>query len=107
VGPASPGQSIPARTDRLPPGFLFAGHAEDPDHPGSEHLVFSDGLASVSVYVEPDAPEAGIPEGLSRMGLTNAWSMRQSSRRITAVGEVPPITLKEFGQAFLETPTAD
>ncbi len=107
VGPASPETSVPARGDRLPPGFLFAGHARDPDHPSSEHLVFSDGLASVSVYVEPDAPENGIPEGLSRMGLTNAWSMRQASRRITAVGEVPPITLKEFGQAFLEAPPAD
>ena len=66
--------------------------------------MFSDGLASVSVYLEPSAGEGGIPPGLSRMGTTNAWSRSPADRRVTAIGEVPPVTLKLIGNAFLDAP---
>lgn len=88
---------------KLPPGFGLAAHAIDVSGPGTEHLLFSDGLASMSVYLEPHDGAGDMPEGLSRMGTTSAWSRRQGERRITVVGEVPPVTLKTMGQAFIES----
>ncbi len=92
----------------LPPGFGLAAQARNEEQPDWEHLVFSDGLASVSVYLEPAMGEGGIPPGLSRMGTTNAWSGAKATRRVTAIGEVPPVTLKAIGKAFLaDRPGAD
>lgn len=87
----------------LPPGFELAAHARDSEQPGDHHLVFSDGLASVSVYLDQSDLDR-LPDGLIRMGTTNAWSKRNSKQRVTAVGEVPPATLKRFGVAFLRAP---
>lgn len=91
----------------LPPGFALAAHALDIAGPNTEHLLFSDGLASVSVYLEPDEGGVAMPNGLSRMGTTNAWSRRQDDRRVTVIGEVPPVTLKRMGLAFIEADTGD
>ena len=84
----------------LPPGFELAAHSRDPERPEDRHLVFSDGLASVSVYLDQSDLDR-LPDGLLRMGTTNAWSKRNSRQRVTAMGEVPPATLKRFGIAFL------
>ncbi len=97
-------EAQPLSPRHMPPGFVLAAHARHDDNPTYEHLVFSDGLASVSVYLEPAAGEGGIPQGLSRMGTTNAWSRSREERRVTAIGEVPPITLKTIGNAFLAPP---
>lgn len=103
---AAPG-AFPTDGLNLPPGFVLAAHGRDPARPDSEHLVFSDGLASVSVYLEPFEEATGLPEGLSRVGTTNAWSRRGEDRRITVVGEVPPVTLKTIGRSFLDLESAD
>lgn len=103
---ASP-EAFPVDELTLPPGFALAAQGRDPANPESEHLVFSDGLASVSVYLEPSAAETGLPEGLSRVGTTNAWSRRGEDRRVTVVGEVPPVTLKTIGRAFLRLDVAE
>jgi sigma-E factor negative regulatory protein RseB len=87
----------------LPPGFKLAAHSRDPEQPGDRHFVFSDGLASVSVYLDQSDLDR-LPDGLVRMGTTNAWSKRNSKQRVTAMGEVPPATLKRFGVAFLQAP---
>jgi sigma-E factor negative regulatory protein RseB len=108
-----PGDVAPSPESRLegqltlPPGFTIVAHGRDPANPRSEHLVLSDGLASLSVYLEPADDGSGLPEGLSRVGTTNAWSRRAQARRITAVGEVPPETLKDIGRSFLRLELAD
>ena len=60
--------------------------------------VFSDGLATVSLFIEPfDARRHGR-EGVSASGATHAmsrrWPSAEGSWWITLVGEVPPQTLK-------------
>lgn len=57
-----------------------------------EHFVFSDGLATVSVYVEPPA-ETGLL-GEAKLGAVNALGARVLNHQITIVGEVPTATLK-------------
>jgi hypothetical protein len=67
--------------------------------PGSSgpvtHLVFTDGLASVSVFVESAAAPAGLRgESLSRVGSSSAYSTVVDGHQVTAVGEVPLETVR-------------
>ena len=41
-----------------------------------------------------------VNEGLSRMGTTNAYSRHAGSRQVTAIGQVPAITVQAIGNAF-------
>ena len=66
--------------------------------PGSSepvaHLVFTDGVASVSVFVEPRKPDAQAAEGPSRVGSSSAFTTVVDDHQVTVVGEVPPNTVK-------------
>ena len=62
--------------------------------------VFSDGLASVSLFVEPfDAQRHGHEEQLA-MGATHSVSRRIGEHWVTAMGEVPAATLQRFADAL-------
>lgn len=82
----------------LPDGFRMKRHQwerMDAGAPLAEHLIFTDGLASVSVYVEQaDQVSTPAPAGLSRMGAVSAYIRKLENFRITVVGEVPPVTVK-------------
>ncbi|MGH8296635.1 MAG: MucB/RseB C-terminal domain-containing protein, partial [Steroidobacteraceae bacterium] len=86
--------------DRLPPGFHMAVRAAQvmPGAPGPvDHLVFTDGLASVSVFVEThvEATSARAPVVESaRVGSSYAFSTVVDGHKVTAVGEVPPQTVR-------------
>jgi sigma-E factor negative regulatory protein RseB len=82
---------------RLPAGFrlmawriqLIAG-----SNVPVQHLVYSDGLASVSVFIEPRNPQAEPIKGLAKVGAAFAFSRSLDDHQVTAVGEVPPVTLE-------------
>lgn len=59
-----------------------------------EHLVYSDGLATVSLFVEALAEQEppGI-RGLSHMGAVHAYGARVNGHQVTVVGEVPAETV--------------
>jgi sigma-E factor negative regulatory protein RseB len=82
---------------RLPPGFRMATRSAQ-SMPGSSepvaHLVFTDGIASVSVFVEPRKPDSKPTEGPSRVGSSSAFSTVVDGHQVTAVGEVPPTTVE-------------
>jgi sigma-E factor negative regulatory protein RseB len=85
---------------QLPPGFKMTGRSAQ-TLPGSadpvDHLVFTDGLASVSVFVEPQrAAKPGEPaiSEAAEVGSSSAFSTVIDGHRITAVGEVPPDTVR-------------
>ena len=65
---------------------------------GAIHWVFSDGLASVSLFVEPFDAGRHSQEGLMASGATQTLTRRIEDWWLTAVGEVPPQTLKAFAQ---------
>jgi sigma-E factor negative regulatory protein RseB len=84
---------------RLPPGFrlLLRRVQVLPGAPGRvDHLVFSDGLASVSVFVEvrPARPEEARLSQSATVGSSSAFSTVVDGHKITAVGEVPPATVR-------------
>ena len=62
--------------------------------------IFSDGLATVSLFIEPFDAGRHANEGTATMGATHTLTKRLSdapgSWWVTAVGEVPPATLKAF-----------
>ena len=60
-----------------------------------EHHVYSDGLASVSVFIEkrPAGGKARAMQGLSRMGAVHAFGKMVDEFQITVMGEVPGETV--------------
>ncbi|HUO20578.1 MAG TPA: MucB/RseB C-terminal domain-containing protein [Steroidobacteraceae bacterium] len=86
---------------KLPPGFRMMLHGAQM-LPGSsvpvDHLVFTDGLASVSVFIETHAtagPAGQVTEvRAARVGSSSAFSTVVDGHKITAVGEVPPATVR-------------
>jgi sigma-E factor negative regulatory protein RseB len=90
------------RVNSLPSGFeleLQRQHAITPDGVMVDHLVYSDGLASVSVFIEPrrEGDEAG---GASRRGSVNAFTRMLPRQRVTVLGEVPLATVKQIGESI-------
>lgn len=82
---------------RLPPGFRLASYSHKTGSDGVyEHLVYSDGLAAVSVYVEQPDSEPSVNSGFSQVGTHNAYTRQQGALQITVIGEVPAITVKSI-----------
>ena len=80
---------------KLPPGFHLASHSHKTGADGVyEHMVYSDGLAAVSVYVEQQGDDAAVKPGVSQLGTNNAYTRQQGDLQITVIGEVPAITVK-------------
>ncbi|HZT03542.1 MAG TPA: MucB/RseB C-terminal domain-containing protein [Steroidobacteraceae bacterium] len=89
---------------RLPPGFRMTVRAAQ-TMPGSgpvDHLVFTDGLASVSVFVETHvvtaSGQAPVMES-AHVGSSYAFSTVVDGHKVTAVGEVPPQTVRFIAAA--------
>lgn len=88
----------------LPKGFDITLHSKRKAGKQArevDHFVLSDGLASLSVYVET-ADEIGLRGG-STMGTVNAFGNIQSGYQITAVGEVPPMTVERIAKSLQYT----
>lgn len=64
-----------------------------------KHLVFSDGLAAVSVFVEPVAAGAEPMSGATRHGATQIYMRTIGDHKITVLGEVPAITVKQIASS--------
>ena len=64
--------------------------------------IFSDGLASVSLFIEVYERHRHGPEGVMAMGATHTLALRLPNKNgqwwLTAVGEVPAQTLQAFAQ---------
>jgi sigma-E factor negative regulatory protein RseB len=87
----------------LPPGFHMTVSARQVLHSGPvEHLVFSDGLASVSVFVEIGREQRSeqVSDDAATIGSSSAYSTVVQGYRVTAVGEVPPDTVRAIAQAI-------
>ena len=67
---------------------------------GTLQWIFSDGLAAVSLFVEAYDRQRHVQEGLFSSGATQTLTRRVQDWWLTAVGEVPPQTLKAFAQSL-------
>lgn len=98
------GLAISWQASTLPAGFRMTTSTRQvlPSGP-VEHLVFSDGLASVSVFVEigHDAATTGaVNDAVATLGSSTAYSTVVQGYRITAVGEVPSDTVRAIAQSI-------
>jgi|AntRauTorcE11897_2_1112592.scaffolds.fasta_scaffold02561_2 sigma-E factor negative regulatory protein RseB len=85
----------------LPPGFRLVSHrnqAMPPHGEAVQHSVYTDGLASVSIFVEPAGTDAMPLRGLSRMGAVHAFGREIEGHQVTVVGEVPAATVKHVAR---------
>ncbi len=88
----------------MPDGFVMSDqekqNIEESQMP-VEHLMYSDGLAMVSVFVEKLEKPVNVVTGPSSMGGVNTFSTMSDSYLITAVGEVPRDTVKLFAKSVV------
>jgi sigma-E factor negative regulatory protein RseB len=85
----------------LPPGFrVTSSHVEQVR--GNEepiiHMMISDGLANVSVFIEPRGTDGNTRN--AHAGAANSFSVLQGEYRVTAVGEVPLATAEHIARSM-------
>ena len=88
-------------SDNLPPGFLLTSTRSERNSDEDEvvtHMMFSDGLANVSVFVESGMDMTA--SGRSKVGASNAFSTLVGDICITAVGEVPAVTVEQIARSM-------
>jgi sigma-E factor negative regulatory protein RseB len=95
---------VPWRASAVPGGFKLSAATQSP-MPGSEypveHLVYSDGLATVSVFIEDPKTKSDVNDGFSKVGSTNTFSLTLRGRKVTAVGEVPRQTVRTIASSLV------
>lgn len=72
-----------------------------PNLPDGWQLVFSDGLAAISVFIEPlqaDAPQPSL--GQFTMGALNVYKRIVGRHLLVLMGDVPAQALKKFGDGI-------
>lgn len=89
--------------DDLPPGFRVAagdaqqlGTVESPVN----HLLLTDGLATVSVFAATNKLPSKVFEGVSSLGAVNAFGRMIGEQHIAVVGEVPARTVELIGKSL-------
>jgi len=91
----------PWQSDNLPPGFRVVSTHEE-ELPGREspviHILYSDGLANVSVFVE--LSQGNKIARRSRVGASNSFSVETEGFQVTAVGEVPAATVEQIATSM-------
>jgi sigma-E factor negative regulatory protein RseB len=62
------------------------------------HLVYSDGLAAVSVFIEP-LPSAPPTDGISHQGAVTIYTKSLPDQLVTVLGETPAATVMQIGDS--------
>ena len=69
--------------------------------PGTDHfvqqMVYTDGLASLSIFIEKKTSLSS--GGMSSMGAVNAFIRILNDYSVTAIGEVPAVTVKQLAES--------
>ncbi len=83
------------------PGFHKVSEMRRNRGDGSEvgQVVFSDGLTSVSVFVEPSRDTAKLREGGSTHGAVNVYRRKVADHLVTVLGEAPAACVTRIAKA--------
>jgi len=88
------------RLDSMPEGFQRASVLKRLSSDSGEffhQMVYTDGLASLSVFIEKRSSQ--IPTGKTSMGAVNAFIRVMNDYSVTAIGEVPAVTVKTVAES--------
>jgi sigma-E factor negative regulatory protein RseB len=87
---------------QLPPGYRQVDHIKRVV-PGKKamvnQLIFSDGLSSVSLFIEPLVKGARPKVGQTTVGPTNFYANVNGGHQVVVVGEVPQATVAEIANS--------
>lgn len=96
------------RVEQLPEGFVKVLHnrfAESASRHPTEHLVFTDGLATISIFLEKlDGGAPALLQGVSQRGSMNAFGKAIDGYQVLVVGEVPAATVQRIADAIRRDP---
>lgn len=96
------------RALQVPPGFRLTATSSqmmEGSNAPVAHLVYSDGLASVSVFIETKSGQQQDMKGFARVGSAVTFSTTVKGHLVTAVGEVPKQTVQLIADSV--KPAAD
>jgi sigma-E factor negative regulatory protein RseB len=85
----------------LPSGFRVVSTRQEQVAGAEEpvlHILYGDGLANVSVFIAT-GKDKNIKQR-SRVGASNAYSVASGNYRVTAVGEVPAVTVQQIAESM-------
>ncbi|MGF1613743.1 MAG: MucB/RseB C-terminal domain-containing protein [Gammaproteobacteria bacterium] len=91
------------RVTWLPPGFILSEDASDTiakPQVSVKRLVYTDGLSSFLVLMEPLESPRQAQQGLSKMGAVNAYGRLVDGHQVTVFGEVPATTVEQVGNSI-------
>ena len=91
----------------VPPGFAMQEHKMQNMATSTmpvDHLVYSDGLAMVSVFIEALVEDDTPLRGFSARGAVNAFSRVAQDHQITVVGELPLPTVQQIAASVRQAP---
>jgi len=107
------GETLPQETGwsvrKLPGGFAKIMEGYRTQRGKKEpvvHLVYSDGLVSVSVFVEPLAV-APLQTGVSQQAGLNVYTTKSDDHLVTVLGEAPPATVRQIAQSVARRETVE
>ena len=92
----------------LPNGFSMESikaQVLSPKQQPMEHLVYSDGLATVSLYIEKTEAGKDPMNGYVSLGAVNAYTIGTEDHQITVVGELPAQTVHKIASSIIQTPS--
>ena len=97
---ASPGLDDAWRFRTVLPGFrkLAGLRRTGQGQGGNTHLIYTDGLASISVFIGPLTEK--LEPGPSTLGVTNIYKRRLHDHLVVVMGEVPAATLQRFAEGI-------
>jgi sigma-E factor negative regulatory protein RseB len=96
-----PVNDMPWRITQMPKGFSLTEHYQhiNGKHSPVDQLVLTDGMATVSVFVENMSDGSASFKGMSHMGAVNAFGRVLDDHQLTVVGEVPAATVRLIGHS--------
>ncbi|MFA9461730.1 MucB/RseB C-terminal domain-containing protein [Thiohalorhabdus sp. Cl-TMA] len=88
---------------KLPPGFRLDARFGVPGEAGGTHLFFTDGLATLSVFLEKvkgNVDLSGKAGDILQRGALHACSVHQGRYRITLLGELPGPAIRRIAASL-------
>lgn len=87
---------------QLPAGYREVDHIQrvvDRNNTVVDQFIFSDGIGSVSVFIEPVTKGKRLKKGHMPMGSTNMYAEVIEGHQVIVVGEVPAATVQSIAKA--------
>ena len=109
LGQRAKDNTSPWRIDSLPPGFAVRGYGRE-RLPGSdqdvEQLTVSDGLATISVFIDRMTEGDKSLQGAGHVEALPAYGTTVDGRHVTLLGAVPTVSLEHIAKSLTLAPVA-